>query len=46
MMSKDMMKISKRKLVKLLSDSIRLSILEADGVDNWDWYMGAKTNLC
>ena len=41
-MNKDMIKISKGELVGLLSDSIRLSVLEADGVDNWDWYMEGK----
>lgn len=41
-MSKDMTRISKQELVELLSDSIQLSILEADGVDNWDWYMAGK----
>lgn len=31
-------KISEDKLRKLLEDSLELSMLNIDGVDNWTWY--------
>lgn len=31
-------KISEDKLRKLLEDSLELSMLNWDGVDNWEWY--------
>lgn len=31
-------KISEDKLRKLLEDSLELSMLNWDGVDNWSWY--------
>ena len=30
--------ISKEELADLIRDSIKLSYLEAGGVDNWTWY--------
>lgn len=32
-------KISEDRLVRLIEDSLRLSCLEQDGVDNREWYM-------
>lgn len=31
-------KISEKELKSLLEDSMRLSALDAGGVDNWSWY--------
>lgn len=31
-------KISESELVELLTDNLRLTALEAGGVDNWSWY--------
>lgn len=38
-------KVSESHLIELISDSIKLSILEADGVDNWEGYMINKEDL-
>lgn len=38
-------KVPENHLIELISDSIQLSILEADGVDNWEWYMESKKDL-
>ena len=35
--------ISKEELADLIRDSIKLSQLEAGGVDNWTWYAEALT---
>jgi len=35
--------ISKEELADLIRDSIKLSYLEAGGVDNWTWYDEALT---
>lgn len=35
--------ISKEELADLIRDSIKLSYLEAGGVDNWIWYDEALT---
>ena len=34
-----LVKISQYELRSLMADSIKLSILEGDGVDNWSYYM-------
>ena len=39
MNNNETVKISKDLLTQLMSDSIKLDILESDGVDNWTWYM-------
>ena len=39
MNNNETVKISKDLLTQLMSDSIKLDILESDGVDNWIWYM-------
>lgn len=39
MNNNETVQISKGSLIRLMSDSIQLSILESDGVDNWTWYM-------
>lgn len=38
-------KVPENQLIELISDSIQLSILEADGVDNWEWYMESRKDL-
>ena len=38
-------KVPENQLIELISDSIKLSILEADGVDNWEGYMINKEDL-
>lgn len=38
-------KVPEDQLTELISDSIKLSILEADGVDNWEWYMESRKDL-
>lgn len=38
-------KVPENHLIELIGDSIKLSILEADGVDNWEWYMESKKDL-
>lgn len=35
-------KISEDQLVQLIEDSLRLTCLEWDGVDNWEWYMEGR----
>ena len=32
-------------LKELLHDSFKLSVLEMDGVDNWEWYMEGEKEL-
>ena len=39
MNNNETVQISKGSLIRLMSDSIQLGILESDGVDNWTWYM-------
>lgn len=39
MNNNETVQISKGSLIRLMSDSIQLRILESDGVDNWTWYM-------
>jgi hypothetical protein len=36
-------KVSKADLLSLLKDAAKLAVLEADGVDNWTWYMEGRT---
>ena len=31
-------RVSESELKELLTDSLRLSALDRDGVDNWEWY--------
>ena len=38
-------KVPEDQLTELISDSIKLSILEVDGVDNWEWYMESRKDL-
>jgi hypothetical protein len=38
-------KVPESHLIELISDSIKLSILEADGVDNWIGYMESRKEL-
>ena len=38
-------KVPESHLIELISNSIKLSILEADGVDDWEWYMESKKDL-
>lgn len=38
-------KVPENQLIELISDSIQLSTLEADGVDNWEGYMINKEDL-
>lgn len=38
-------KISEEELLELLVDSLRLLVLDADGVDNWEWYMEGKKDF-
>lgn len=38
-------KVPEDDLAQLISDSIKLSILEIDGVDNWEWYMESRKDL-
>lgn len=38
-------KISEDKLRKLLEDSLELSMLNWDGVDNWSWYGASYREL-
>lgn len=38
-------KISEEELLELLADSLRLLVLDADGVDNWEWYMEGKKDF-
>lgn len=33
-----MIKISRKTLEDLVSSKVKLQMLEAGGVDNWDWY--------
>lgn len=37
-------KISERDLLYLLEAYHKLSVLEWDGVDNWEWYMEGRAN--
>ena len=38
--------ISKEELADLIRASIKLSYLEAGGVDNWTWYDEALSDYC
>lgn len=38
-------KISEDKLKKLLEDYLELSMLNWDGVDNWEWYGASRREL-
>lgn len=38
-------KISEEELLELLEDSLKLCVLEIDGVDNWEWYMEGKQDF-
>lgn len=38
-------KISEEELIELIADSLRLTALEADGVDNWEWYMESRKDI-
>ena len=38
-------KISEEELLELLADSVRLLVLDADEVDNWEWYMEGKKDF-
>lgn len=38
-------KVPESHLIELISNSIKLSILEADGVDNWIGYMESRKEL-
>jgi hypothetical protein len=38
-------KVPESHLIELISDSIKLSILEADGVNNWEGYMKSSKDL-
>ena len=38
-------KISEEELLELLADSLRLLVLDADGVDNWEWYMEGRKDF-
>lgn len=38
-------KVPENHLIELISDSIKLSILEADGVDNWEGYMASRKEI-
>jgi hypothetical protein len=36
-------KVSEEELLQLLEDSLKLMVLERDGVDNWEWYMEGRS---
>ena len=38
-------RISEEELLELLADSLKLSVLDCDGVDNWGWYMAGKKDF-
>ena len=38
-------KISEEELLDLLADGLKLSVLDRDGVDNWEWYMEGKKDF-
>lgn len=38
-------KVPEDQLIELIADNLRLSILETDGVDNWEWYMESRKEL-
>ena len=38
-------KVSESDLLELLENSIRFYILQADGVDNWEWYMEGRSEF-
>ena len=37
--------VKKETLLKLISDSLTLECLDADGVDNWSWYMTSRDEM-
>lgn len=37
--------IKKETLLQLISDSLALECLDADGVDNWSWYMTSRDEM-
>lgn len=41
----DFVKVRKNELVELIADSLKLSCLEIDGVDNWEWYMESESEM-
>ena len=38
-------KVEEEDLKSMLTAEIKLAILEADGVDNWSWYMESQDSL-
>lgn len=38
-------KISEEELLDLLADSLKLCVLDCDGVDNWEWYMEGRKDF-
>lgn len=38
-------KVEEEDLKSMLAAEIKLAILEADGVDNWSWYMESQDRL-
>lgn len=38
-------KISEEELLDLLEDSLKLCVLDRDGVDNWGWYMAGRKDF-
>ena len=38
-------KVEEEDLKSMLAAEIKLAILEADGVDNWSWYMESPDRL-
>lgn len=41
----DIYLITKERLLELLEAELKLSCLEYDGVDNWEWYMASRVNF-
>ena len=37
--------VKKEILLQLISDSLALECLDADGVDNWSWYMTSRDEM-
>jgi hypothetical protein len=37
--------VKKETLLRLISDSLALECLDADGVDNWSWYMTSRDEM-
>lgn len=38
-------KISEEELLDLIADSLKLFVLDCDGVDNWEWYMEGRKDF-